>query len=129
MLSVCFSHLLLDISHTSELLLLLSSAVGNTDIPLCVLVSTHCQSTEGNHFVIGGALQGGKVVNRYPWTLISGGSRDLGRGRLIPEYPWEGIAVPIARWMGVEEAQRATGFPNLNTFHSDQLIAHSTLFR
>jgi len=83
----------------------------------------------GNHFVIGGALQGGKVLNRYPWTLKAGGPRDLGRGRLIPEFPWESIAVPIAEWMGVEEAQKATVFPNLNTFNSDQLIAHSTLFR
>jgi cullin-associated NEDD8-dissociated protein 1 len=82
----------------------------------------------GNHFVLGGALQGGKVLNRYPWTLKAGGPRDLGRGRLIPEFPWESIAVPIAEWMGVEEAQKDTVFPNVNAFHADQLIAQSTIF-
>merc|ERR1712012_1069495 len=43
----------------------------------------------GNHFVIGGGLNGGKVLNRYPASVAAGNPRDLGRGRLIPEFPWE----------------------------------------
>merc|ERR1719166_532797 len=54
----------------------------------------------GNHFVVGGALRGGRVLNRFPASLAAGGSRDLGRGRLIPEFPWESVLVPLATWMG-----------------------------
>ena len=40
----------------------------------------------GNHFITGGALQGGRIFGRYP-TSLAGSDRDLGRGRLIPEFP------------------------------------------
>merc|ERR1712061_377841 len=65
----------------------------------------------GNHFVIGGSLREGRVFNQYPSSVAAGNSRDLGRGRLIPEYPWESMLVPIAKWMGVEEDSMSNVFP------------------
>merc|ERR1740121_2004908 len=66
----------------------------------------------GNQFVIGGSLRKGRVFNRFPLSLAIGSSRDLGRGRLIPEYPWESMLVPIAQWLGVEEDALPEVFPN-----------------
>merc|ERR1740121_3069266 len=68
----------------------------------------------GNHFVMSGSLQGKRVFNKYPSSVAAGSSRDLGRGRLIPEYPWESMLVPIARWMGLEEEALPEVFPNLD---------------
>merc|ERR1711904_200837 len=70
----------------------------------------------GNHFVIGGSVNGGHVFNDFPSSLLEGSEQDLGRGRLIPKYPWESMMVPIAGWMGVQESQHATVFPNLAKF-------------
>ena len=62
----------------------------------------------------GGALRVGRIFNRYPAFVVSGNSRDLGRGRIIPELLWERVAVPVAKWMGVSCEQLATTFPFFN---------------
>ena len=83
----------------------------------------------GNYFLMGGALQGGQVLTNYPWDLRSGSARDIGRGRFIPDYPWESIAVPVAEWMGVEDAQKATVFPNVGNFASNVFVPRSSVFK
>merc|ERR1712151_1255751 len=82
----------------------------------------------GNHFVIGGGLREGRVFNQYPSSVAAGNSRDLGRGRLIPEYPWESMLVPIAKWMGVEEDSMSDVFPNLGNFNGSHIIPMNELF-
>jgi len=83
----------------------------------------------GNHFVIGGNVKGGRVYNDFPKSLLDGNEQDLGRGRLIPSYPWESMMVPIAEWMGVQESDHATVFPNLGNFdRATKVLATSTLF-
>jgi uncharacterized protein (DUF1501 family) len=82
----------------------------------------------GNHFVIGGGINGGRVYNDFP-SLSEGNSQDAGRGRQIPQYPWENIMVPIAEWMGVDSAHYPTVFPNLGNFDVNaHIIPRSTLF-
>jgi len=84
----------------------------------------------GNHFVIGGKINGGKVYNDYPSSLLANNEQDIGRLRLIPKYPWENIMVPIAEWMGVKESDHPTVFPNLGKFNRGQhILAQSTLFK
>jgi len=84
----------------------------------------------GNHFVIGGQINGSHVFNDYPSSLLDGNDQDLGRGRLIPKYPWESMMVPIAEWMGVEEADLSTVFPNLANFdRTEHILAKDVLFR
>jgi len=84
----------------------------------------------GNHFIIGGDLKGKRVFNSFPPSLKAGNDHDLGRGRLIPDYPWESMMVPIAEWMGLEPSQRLTSFPNVDRFNaSSHLIARQDLFR
>jgi cullin-associated NEDD8-dissociated protein 1 len=82
----------------------------------------------GNHFVIGGNVQGGKVFNDFPDSLLAGNEYDAGRGRMIPKYPWESMMVPIAEWMGLESSQHASVFPNLGNFNSSHVISRNSLF-
>merc|ERR1712222_262748 len=82
----------------------------------------------GNHFVLGGKINGGKIYNDYPASLLEGNSQDAGRGRMIPKYPWENIMVPIAEWMGVDSSQLSSVFPNLQNFDSSFILSESTLF-
>ena len=70
----------------------------------------------------GGALRVGRIFNRHPASVASGNSRDLGRGRLVPEFPWESVAVPVAKWMGVSSDQFATTFPYFNGFECTVLV-------
>jgi len=84
----------------------------------------------GNHFVIGGKINGGRVYNDFPASLLPDSEQDLGRGRLIPKYPWESMVVPIAEWMGVQEDQHAAVFPNLASFSRPQhVLAKDVLFK
>jgi len=82
----------------------------------------------GNHFVLGGNINGGKVYNDFPTSLLEGNSQDAGRGRMIPKYPWESVMVPIAEWMGVDSSQYSSVFPNLHNFDSSYILSKSTLF-
>merc|ERR1719316_1708656 len=72
----------------------------------------------GNHIVLGGSVNGGKVLNDFPASLVAGNEQDAGRGRLIPKYPWESMLVPIAEWMGVDSSYHKTIFPNVDNFNA-----------
>jgi len=80
----------------------------------------------GQHFVIGGAVKGKRIYNTYP-SMLRG--TDVGRGRLIPEYPWESMLMPIAEWLGMEDSNRFYVFPNLANFPAHSIVARSRLFR
>merc|ERR1712139_621575 len=82
----------------------------------------------GNHFVLGGSVNGGRVFNDFPASLLQGNDQDVGRGRMIPKFPWESMMVPVAEWMGLEQAQRNSAFPNVGNFNSSHIIAKSALF-
>lgn len=82
----------------------------------------------GNHFVVGGKVKGGEIYNEFPSSLLEGNLYDVGRGRMIPRYPWESVMLPIAEWMGVDAMDRSTVFPNLHHFNSSLLLATSSLF-
>lgn len=81
----------------------------------------------GNHFIVGGGVQGGQIFNQYPSSLV-GNALDLGRGRLIPEYPWESVMAPVAEWMGLETSQLQGVFPNIENFSDDHVILYDSLF-
>merc|ERR1712203_156070 len=72
----------------------------------------------GNHFILGGAINGGRIYNQFPKSFEEGNEQDAGRGRIIPKYPWESMLVPIADWMGAGATHHASIFPNLGNFNS-----------
>ncbi|CAK0855038.1 unnamed protein product [Prorocentrum cordatum] len=85
----------------------------------------------GNHLVLGGSVNGGRIFNRFPESLLDGNSQDAGRGRMIPQYPWENVMVPIAQWMCGQSSSRASAawlhsvFPNLANFNASEHIIHA----
>jgi len=84
----------------------------------------------GNHVVLGGKVQGNKIFNEFPSSLLEGGDQDIGRGRLVPKYPWESVMVPIAEWLGIQETEMAGIFPNLDKFdRTSHIISQSALFK
>merc|ERR1712099_194517 len=77
----------------------------------------------------GGGIRGKRIFNRFAELKI-GNDADLGRGRLVPAYPWESMMVPIAQWMGMQEDQVAATFPNLHNFNrSLHVVTGSALFK
>jgi len=82
----------------------------------------------GNTFVLGGNIRGGEIYNEFPASLVEGNLYDVGRGRMIPKYPWESVMLPIAEWMGMDAQDKSTVFPNLQNFNSSRLLPTSTLF-
>jgi len=76
----------------------------------------------GQHMVLSGSINGGRIYNDFPASLAAGNPADLGRGRLIPKYPYESYMVPIAKWLGVDEHQLGTVFPNLHYFNRTEHI-------
>lgn len=57
----------------------------------------------GQHFIFGGALNGGQVLGLYPDDFEQGDSANLAlsRGRMIPTTPWDFMWKPVAEWFGI----------------------------
>ena len=41
---------------------------------------------------------------------------------MVADFPWECVAVLVARWLGVSSEQLATTFPYFNTFERTDLV-------
>jgi uncharacterized protein (DUF1501 family) len=73
-----------------------------------------------HHFVVGGAVRGGKVYGRFP-TAGVGTEADAGQGRLIPSTAVEQYAATLAGFMGLSPAQQREALPNLGRFSAGNL--------
>jgi len=67
----------------------------------------------GHHFVVGGAVKGGRLYGRYPDTLL-GSADDVGEGRLLPSTSVDEYAAVLARWYGITDF--STVLPHLGRF-------------
>lgn len=86
----------------------------------------------GQHFILGGKVKGGQMLNQFPSSLKEGAYNDLGRGRLIPAYPWETMLKPIAEWMGLDTSSQETldaVFPNIGRFNSSIVPGEDYIFQ
>lgn len=54
-----------------------------------------------HHFVLGGAVRGGRFYGELPDVV--GGSTDIGQGRLLPTMAVDHLSAALARWMGVTD--------------------------
>ena len=71
----------------------------------------------GHQFVVGGAVDGGKVFGTYP-SLVLGNELDAGRGRFIPTTSVDEYVADLALWMGVSPSNLTElVLPNLLNFH------------
>lgn len=84
----------------------------------------------GNYFLLGGGLDGGKMLGRYPARLAEDFSAEnIGRGRFIPTTPWEAVWVAVSEWWGVSPGRMAEVLPNAGKFGSEQLFSEPKLFK
>lgn len=76
----------------------------------------------GNHIVMGGAVQGGKVYGDYPMDLAAGNDLDADRGRLIPTTSVDEYNAELARWFGVSPTLMPDILPNIGNFAGRQSL-------
>lgn len=68
-----------------------------------------------HHFVIGGAVKGGRFYGTAPHVSIDTDDQ-VGQGRLLPSTATEQYAGALARWFGVPDGELATVLPNIRNF-------------
>jgi uncharacterized protein (DUF1501 family) len=73
-----------------------------------------------HHFIIGGAVKGGRYYGRAPSISVTSDDQ-VGRGRLLPTTSVDEYASTLALWFGVPASQLATVAPNINRFASPNL--------
>jgi uncharacterized protein (DUF1501 family) len=73
-----------------------------------------------HHFVLGGAVQGGRLYGQLP-TLAIGGPNDAGDGRWIPTTSVDEYSATLARWFGVANSDLPLVLPNLGRFANPDL--------
>ncbi len=70
-----------------------------------------------HHFVVGGAVRGGRTYGAFP-TLLVNGPDDTSTGRWIPKTSVDEYSATLARWFGVGSSDLSTVFPNIGHFAS-----------
>ncbi len=77
----------------------------------------------GNHFVLGGSVNGRRIYGQYPGLAINPDSGpeanplDTGRGRLIPTTSCDEYFAELALWLGVPASSLPLVLPNIGNFH------------
>jgi uncharacterized protein (DUF1501 family) len=73
-----------------------------------------------HHFVIGGAVHGGRFYGTAPHISIESDDQ-VGQGRLLPSTATDQYAATLARWFGVPDDALRTILPNLRNFDTPNL--------
>ena len=82
--------------------------------------SDHAWGSHG--FIMGGAVQGGRVYGTYPTLALNGPDDDGGnRGRWIPTTSIDQYGATLARWYGLDPNLLTTVFPNLSKFSTQNI--------
>ncbi|MES1201318.1 MAG: DUF1501 domain-containing protein [Pseudomonadota bacterium] len=74
----------------------------------------------GHHFVVGGAVNGGRFYGVAPHVSIETDDQ-VGQGRLLPSTSVDQFAATLARWFGVSDSELPTVLPNITHFSSSNL--------
>jgi uncharacterized protein (DUF1501 family) len=73
-----------------------------------------------HHFVIGGAVNGGRFYGTPP-ALANNGPDDVGQGRLLPGIAVDQYAATLASWFGVSATDMATVLPSIGNYSTRNL--------
>jgi uncharacterized protein (DUF1501 family) len=68
-----------------------------------------------HHFVIGGSVNGGRILGRMPPPAVNH-SQDSGQGRLIPVVSVEQYAAGLGRWFGLTDGELRDALPGIVNF-------------
>ena len=74
-----------------------------------------------HHFIIGGAVQGGKIYGRYPQLVLGGPDDAEKEGRWLPSCSVDQYGATLARWFGVAATDLDSVFSNLASFSTTDL--------
>jgi uncharacterized protein (DUF1501 family) len=70
----------------------------------------------GHHFVLGGAVQGGKVFGRFPRFELGGPDDSSLGGQWIPSTSIDQYGATLCSWFGIPDDMLPSVFPNLARF-------------
>ncbi|MFO1252874.1 MAG: DUF1501 domain-containing protein [Inhella sp.] len=74
----------------------------------------------GHHFVMGGAVKGGRFFGTAPAVAV-GGPDDVGQGRLLPSTSVDQLAGTLASWLGVSASDLPLVVPHIGEFSTRDL--------
>ncbi len=75
----------------------------------------------GNHLVIGGAVQGGRIYGKFPAFQLAGPDDADVRGRWVPTTSIDQLGATLCSWFGIPDTALAAVFPNLSHFATKNL--------
>ncbi len=73
-----------------------------------------------HHFVLGGAVKGGRCWGQAPVVAINGPD-DVGQGRLLPTRSVDQLAATLASWMGVSAGELPRLLPQIANYSERDL--------
>jgi len=73
-----------------------------------------------HHFILGGAVQGGKYWGTLPSVSINGPD-DVGQGRLLPTTAVDQLGATLATWMGIAAADLPRVLPQIVNYSQKDL--------
>jgi uncharacterized protein (DUF1501 family) len=75
----------------------------------------------GHHFVLGGAVKGGRVYGTFPTLAVKGPSDVSSNGAWLPTTSVDQVGATLATWFGVSPGDLGYVFPNLANFSTKNL--------
>jgi uncharacterized protein (DUF1501 family) len=73
-----------------------------------------------HHFVLGGAVKGGRYFGALPSVSVNGPD-DVGQGRLLPTTSVDQLAATMATWMGVSATDLPRVLPQIGNYSARDL--------
>lgn len=73
-----------------------------------------------HHFVMGGAVKGGRFWGQLPEVSVNGPD-DVGQGRLLPTTSVDQLAFTFGAWMGLSSTDLATVLPQIGNYSTKDL--------
>ena len=96
-------------------------------------ITSNSQGTDhswgGNYWMLGGDVNGGQILGKYPQRLDKEYSDEVFTSRVIPTTPWEAVWKGIAQWWGVANETIPSILPNAANFPEETLFSRSQLFK
>jgi uncharacterized protein (DUF1501 family) len=117
----CFHNAMKALNMSDAVTLFTQSDFGRTLAPNNSNGTDHAWGN--HHFVLGGAVRGGRTYGTYP-RLVLGGPDDIGvdswerQGRWIPTTSVDQYAATLLSWLGATDTELDTVLPNLRNFGS-----------